>query len=185
MLMSEAKRMSNSRVTRTARRPALRIIETERPILGPSSVPVATRAPLWVGKYRRRLVSTDLGIIVGSMLLAFLTRFWWGETPAELAAIAVDYLLITGVIVVTWLITLAAYRTRDARIIGIGVTEYRRVVNASFIAFGLLAIAFVILKLDVARGYFILALPIGIVGLLASRWLWRLWLARRRRRRDR
>ena len=180
--MIETERMANTSDSRTLRRPSLRIVETEKPAFGPSAVPLATRAPLWVGRYRRRLVFTDLAIIIGAMLLAFLTRFWWGESPAELAEIAIDYLSITGAIVLTWIVTLAAYRTRDARVIGVGVTEYRRVVNASFIAFGLLAITFVILKLDVSRGYFILALPIGIVGLLASRWFWRLWLVGRRRR---
>ena len=45
------------------------------------------------------------------------------------------------------------------RVVGIGVTEYKRVVNASAITFGLLAIVFLVAKVDIARGYFVLALP--------------------------
>lgn len=128
-----------------------------------------------------RLRISDFAIICAAVLIAFATRFWWGESAQKLGRIALDYWLITVIIVVSWVVLLGANHTRDARVVGIGVTEYRRVVNASFVAFGLLAIAFLILKIDVARGYFILALPIGLIGLVVNRWSWRRWLARQRK----
>ena len=36
-------------------------------------------------------------------------------------------------------------------------------------------------KVDIARGYFVLALPVGAVGLVGSRWIWRRWLLGQRR----
>lgn len=48
-------------------------------------------------------------------------------------------------------------------------------------AFGVaLALAF-FLRIDLARSLFIVALPVGIVLLLISRWAWRQWLRRQQR----
>lgn len=120
-------------------------------------------------------------IIAAAVLIAFVTRFWFGESLAEFTRAAPAHWVTTAVIILTWTVALAANHTRDARIVGTGVTEYRRVFDASVLAFGVLAIAFVVLKIDIARGFFILAFPIGVVGLLLSRWAWRQWLIARRR----
>ncbi|ALO68701.1 hypothetical protein AS189_19140 (plasmid) [Arthrobacter alpinus] len=72
------------------------------------------------------------------------------------------------------------FRTRDKRIFGSGATEYKRIIHSTLRAFGLLAIFLVVLKFDIARGFFAIALPLGVLLLLVSRWLWRRWLARRR-----
>ena len=49
------------------------------------------------------------------------------------------------------------------------------------LTFGALAIVFLVGKVDIARGYFVLALPVGAVALLGSRWMWRRWLMAQRR----
>lgn len=114
-------------------------------------------------------------------MVAFVSRFWWGETAASFAAIAADYWMVTLTIIVTWIAGLAANHSRDARVVGIGLDEYRRVVSASVVTFGVLAILFVIFKVDVARGFFVLALPLGVAGLVLNRQLWRKWLTHQRR----
>ncbi len=167
----------------SSRRPKLTIVETPQPALpriapAPGIAPASVSAPLWARRYRARLASTDMLIIAASVLFAFIARFWFG---GELGEISVAYWVVAVVVIATWVVTLGAYHTRDARIVGTGVTEYRRVLNASVLAFGLLAIAFLILNIYVGRGFFILAFPIGVVSLLASRWLWRKWLIARRR----
>ena len=181
--MSEAKRNSSSRrrtALRSEARPVLRVIETPRPALSPGTAPASAPVPTWVRRYRLRLSLTDMAIVALAVMIAFVARFWWGETAEELGQLVMSYSALAGLIIVTWIVTLGAYRTRDARVVGVGVTEYRRVVGASFVAFGLLAIFLVVAKVDVARGFFILALPIGLAALVASRWLWRLWLVRQR-----
>ncbi len=47
--------------------------------------------------------------------------------------------------------------------------EYRRIVGASFWTFGVIAMATLSMNTFLARGYPAVALPIGTVGLLASR----------------
>ncbi len=143
--------------------------------------PAANIAPAWASRYRTRLVVSDLAVIFASVAAAFFTRFLWNQDPAQFVDVAADYVRIIVVIIISWATMLAVMHTRHPRIVGIGIAEYRSVVNASFLSFGLLGIVFLILEVKVARGFFILALPIGVVGLLVSRWLWRQWLMRRRR----
>jgi exopolysaccharide biosynthesis polyprenyl glycosylphosphotransferase len=50
--------------------------------------------------------------------------------------------------------------------------------------FGVVAIVAFLIQLNLARGYIILAFPIGLVALLASRWMWRQWLVAQRLRGD-
>ena len=82
--------------------------------------------------------------------------------------------------VIVWLSALAGFRTRSPRLIGTGIEEYRRVVAASFWTFGAIAIVTLLLKLDIARGYLAVALPVGTLGLVLSRSIWRGYVARKR-----
>ena len=53
-------------------------------------------------------------------------------------------------------------------------------VAASFWTFGAIAMAELLLKLSISRGYLAVALPAGVVGLMLSRWMWRVYVARKR-----
>ncbi|WP_165065003.1 sugar transferase [Marisediminicola senii] len=158
----------------------LRLVEDPSAGSSLSVVPGSATLPEWASSYRRRLIATDTAVIVLSVTGAFAARFWWGATPLQFGEIVAHYLVITAVIMTSWLVALTVYRSREQRLMGAGVAEYRRVAAASFVAFGLLAIAFQILEIDVARGFFVLALPLGVLALLAGRWSWRNWLNRRR-----
>ena len=52
--------------------------------------------------------------------------------------------------------------------------------TASFWTFGAIAMAELLLKLEISRGYLAVALPAGILGLVLSRLMWRSYVARRR-----
>jgi exopolysaccharide biosynthesis polyprenyl glycosylphosphotransferase len=86
----------------------------------------------------------------------------------------------SALLALIWLSTLAVFRSRSPRYIGAGVEEYRRVVSASFWTFGAMAMAELLLKLQISRGYLAVALPVGVLGLLLSRWMWRAYVARKR-----
>ncbi|WP_158866173.1 sugar transferase [Leifsonia sp. AG29] len=144
-------------------------------------VPEAAHPRPWSHAYQRRLVVTDTLIILGSIAAAFVVRFGPDDVATNVSGFPVPYLLISLLIAVSWSIALSAWHTRDARVCGMGVAEYRRVVSASALTFGLLAIVFLVGKVDIARGYFILALPVGAVALVGSRWMWRRWLMGQRR----
>src|SRR5690606_7994336 len=93
----------------------------------------------------------------------------------------VPYFVPLTVIGLLWLLALAAFDTRDRHIVGHGVLEYRRVVDSTFFVFAALVIAAYFLRIEVSRTLFLLALPIGLTGLLAGRWGFRQWLRRQQK----
>ncbi|WP_022883440.1 sugar transferase [Glaciibacter superstes] len=158
--------------------------------LQPDSRPIDASAPLpidthpsglrWARRYRTRLRVTDICIVIAAVLLALFVRFGALHIPASVGALQPRYWAVSALIVITWVLALAAFHTRDSRVVGVGATEYKQVVTASMVAFGLLAITFLALQVDIIRGHFVLALPLGIAGLVLSRWLWRKWLLHQR-----
>jgi exopolysaccharide biosynthesis polyprenyl glycosylphosphotransferase len=140
----------------------------------------------WEKPYQRRLVVTDLLILVAA--IAGSQVFWFGVDSGERIPIrgsspdAVPYSLASLVLLIGWLGVLKFYGTRDARIVGSGFAEYARVADGSLRLFGLVGIAALLLQLSVARGYIITAFPVGVVLLVGSRWVWRQWLRSQRRK---
>lgn len=144
--------------------------------------PLAADSPstgrIWARRYRRKLQVTDVSIIVAAVVIALIVRL--GSQSYAGAPLSVDSWLVPLVVTTTWIVTLGVFHTRDSRIIGIGATEYKQVVSASILTFGLLAIAFILIHVDTARAYFFLALPLGLATLTLARWLWRKWLLNQR-----
>jgi exopolysaccharide biosynthesis polyprenyl glycosylphosphotransferase len=129
-----------------------------------------------------RLMVTDLAAILlaigGSQLL------WFGLDNAALVAdwrVRVSYTVVSIVFGSAWYVALQFFATRDRKILGIGPGEYRRIADATLRIFGLLAIAAFLLQVAPARGYFLTALPVGLLFLLIGRWGWRQWLIKARR----
>ena len=125
-----------------------------------------------------RLQVSDTVIVAGVVLAALAAGMPWttaGRTPTPL-----DTAAVPAVIAGTWLLALAVGHTRDPRVLGVGASEYKRVATASAFAFGMLAILFLLLRIDFAQEYFALALPIGLAALVLERRLWRKWLLRQR-----
>jgi exopolysaccharide biosynthesis polyprenyl glycosylphosphotransferase len=166
------------------RRPRLRTVGGHRGGTEVDKSVVLSGAP-WARRFRSRLRSTDIAVILVAVAAALLARFDAGGATIDVETIDLgpfhaNYWVISAVIVTTWIATLSAFHTRDSRIIGVGASEYKQVINASGVAFGMLAICFLILQVDIARGFFILALPVGVAGLVTERWFWRRWLLRQR-----
>lgn len=132
----------------------------------------------WQRRYVAKLRISDFIVVCGAVLLAQRARF--GETLAPPGYERYYVPTFSALFVIAWLSALAGFRTASPRIAGTGVEEYRRVVSASFYTFGAIAIVTLLLKLDIARGYLAVALPVGTVGLVLSRWTWHAALARKR-----
>src|SRR4029077_5486641 len=88
--------------------------------------------------------------------------------------------LFSALFAALWLSSIATLRTRSIRVIGSGIEEYRRIIGASFWTFGIIAIANLLAKIFLARGYLAVALPVGTIGLLVSRGLWRYYIVGKR-----
>lgn len=94
----------------------------------------------------------------------------------------VSYGLISVALVTSWLGILAVFHVRSPRVVGSGPEEYRRIATATLRLFGLIAIAALLLHVELARLYLAIAFPTGLLGLLLTRWMWRRVLARKRAR---
>jgi len=142
------------------------------------AVPLVAATSRWAPGYAVRLLLTDSVVVVSAVLLAQYLRF--GRTPLEslgdtrLTQYSVALCLL-------WLTSLAIFQTRSPEVLGAGVDEYRRVISATFWLFGVVAIAALLLKLGPSRLYLAVAFPVGTVGLLIGRWLWRKQMIRRRK----
>ncbi len=134
----------------------------------------------WQTAFARRLAITDL--LVVAWAVAGTQIAWFGLDDADVSIrehfsdLSLSYFAVSIILGLAWMAALAAFGTRDHRIVGTGTTEYKRIVDATIRLFGVVAIVAYLLKIDLARGYIITAFPLGLLALLAARWLWRKWL---------
>lgn len=142
---------------------------------------IAGRTPKrigWKTGYRVALLLTDAAVVAGSLIFAQSVRF--DVEPLHILRAPDTYTLIGIALGILWLGCLSL-RSREVRYLGQGNVEYQRVAVATFITFGAVAVIALLFKLDLARGYLLVALPVGLVTLLAERVAWRSWLNSRRR----
>lgn len=138
----------------------------------------------WQRNYHRWLCISDVAVAGAVVALAQVLRFGEVSGPATgLRGMSqVSYTIVSVVILTLWVSALAIYRTRSRRLFGNGLEESRRVLTATLSVFGVVAVFSMLFQLDVARGYLAIALPLGVMSLLASRWLSRKYVAACRRR---
>lgn len=163
--------------------------------IGVFAGPLAARAVTdqrevdWPRFYARRLLVTDIAVIAFAVLIAQFLRFGFEPTAvawhdvasvSAFSPVGISYVAVSAFLIVGWIVALRLSATGDSRLYGTGSTEYKRVIDATARFFGLLAIAAFLLRADLARGYIVMSLPIGLGLLLIGRWSWRRWLLRRR-----
>lgn len=135
----------------------------------------------WRNKYRRRLGWIDIFVVVWATSGAYFVRFQMDGATA-LPGDTRTYGILTAVLVVAWWLFLGAWGSRDSKILGAGTEEYKRVFAASLWLFGIVAILSYVIQFQTARGFFGLALPAGVAGLLFARWVIRQLLCAERAR---
>lgn len=136
----------------------------------------------WQRAYATRLLWTDGLVVAAAVAVAHLVRFGEVELLAAGPISEKDHLLVSVSLAVAWFSALAVYRTRSRRVLGSGYDEYQRVIASTVRLFGIVAIVALVFKMDLARGYLAIALPVGLLALLLSRWGWRRVIAHKRNR---
>jgi exopolysaccharide biosynthesis polyprenyl glycosylphosphotransferase len=133
---------------------------------------------VWERRYAANLRITDTVVVCAAVILGQVVRF---GAPATAPSYVNHYVTAySALLVAIWLSTLTVFRSRSPKYIGAGTEEYRRVAAASFWTFGGIAMAELLLKLSISRGYLAVALPAGVLGLVLSRWMWRAYVAHKR-----
>ena len=155
-------------------------------ILTETEVADKTTNPDWRRRYALYLAVTDLGVLLWVVFGVQIA--WFGADAADVKfrdtamPLMVNYTVVSMIIISGWMAMLHIYGTRDSRVLGTGSAEYKNLATASLHLFALVALGAYLFQVDVARGYILIALPLGVFALLLWRWLWRQWLAVQRRR---
>lgn len=142
-------------------------------------VAIPSKRPAWQQRYARRLLATDLVSVALAVGLAQWVRFG-GLDAGSLGNF--DYTAVSIALFALWMCALSINHSRSPRVVGSGVEEYRRVWLATLTVFGGVAILSMLFKLEIARGYLMIALPAGLALLSLSRWLARQAVVRMRQR---
>jgi len=139
----------------------------------------------WRRRFQRRLIVSDFLVLTWAVFGAQIAWFGFGNAQLSIAQDsrinAVSYWLFSLGLIALWMGALSWSDSRSYRVIGIGTSEYVRVASASLRLFGFVAIIAFLTKTELARGFLVLSLPIGVAVLLWTRWLWRQWLLSKRR----
>lgn len=140
----------------------------------------------WRETYASRLAVTDLLALIWVVFGVQIA--WFGSETADVAFrgntrdLVVNYSAVSVIIITGWMVMLGIFGSREYRVLGTGPQEYKLIANASVRLFGLVALVAYLFQIDVARGYILIAFPLGIVVLVFSRWIWRQWLGVQRER---
>lgn len=159
--------------------PRLVTLAPPRSLVAPRTSAAIVSRQQWERRYRTRLLLSDGLIVLVSCMLASVASLM-ASTPHVLLGdpwLLVRVPLSTAIV---WALMLALMNTRDPAIMGTGATEYSRVIHATGLAFGTLAIVYVIFEWQGIRAQLFYALPAGAIALLASRWASRRWLIQQR-----
>jgi exopolysaccharide biosynthesis polyprenyl glycosylphosphotransferase len=126
----------------------------------------ARRVRAWTSAYRRQLMTLDYCAALAAGWVGFEVRF--GTLDAQNSV----YLWLGLALPLFWLAALELAGTYDAKILGVGSDEFRRVVNAAVSLTALVAILSYAAKIEIAREYVIVALPCMTgVDLVGRYWL--------------
>lgn len=140
-----------------------------------------------IGQWSRlipKLVRTaDALVIMMAMAIAQLGRFG-SDSQVELSIefFEPNYWTVSVILALTWWLVLDGSGTRDIRILGTGLEEYKTVIKSTVYFFGGIAIISYAFHLETARGYVGIALPTGLILLVIGRWLLSQWVRNHRKR---
>src|SRR5262249_43387009 len=110
----------------------------------------------WVGRYLRNTVALDAAVALAAGLLALRGRYdTHGHVPTS-------YIILTASLPVIWVSALALAGAYEARFIGAGPDELRRVINAGLGLTSAIAVLSYLTKAQVSRSYMLVAMPAAV-----------------------
>lgn len=148
------------------------------------SPPVATtrapRRPGWRSLYAQSAILADILTGGVAFMAAAVVRFGMSDTELAADAASISYRAVVALLVPAWIALLGLSGAYDARYVGSGSEEFRRVLNAAVRFVALVASVAFFLKLELARGLIAMAVPFALAATLATRSGLRRWMTRRR-----
>ncbi|MGY1671040.1 sugar transferase [Geodermatophilus sp. SYSU D00710] len=131
----------------------------------------------WRAGYVRRTVLLD---VLCAALAGGVGHWLWFDVIAAVGPRPTAWQAL--LVPVVWLPAMLVARAYEERFLWIGVEEYRRVLGAAVVVLAGVGTVSWALRLEVARGFVVLALPLATLSTLVARLAHRHWLRRARRR---
>ncbi len=132
----------------------------------------------WEQTYVRRIFLTDAVVAVAASAAGYLVRFGPDSTPSGNAASVWMAVLLPAV----WVLAMLVSRSYERRFLWVGAEEFRRVFSAAVLLLASLATVSYTFKLEVARGFVVVALPVATGLTLLTRYAHRSWVHHQRQR---
>ncbi|REE96171.1 sugar transferase [Thermomonospora umbrina] len=133
-------------------------------------------AVAWVPRYLRWAMAFDFLAMLVAGLVAFVVRF----DPMPVGY-TIWYVGLAMALPVLWVATLAVGRGYEPRYIGVGSEEFHKILRSAFVVTAILAMGAYATKTELARGYVLIALPLGTLLTVVLRYRlrkrlhWRRW----------
>ena len=125
------------------------------------------------------ILATDVIVLLVATLIGFVTRFSVGALETGLTG----PIQIVGTIApFFWIALLVVLGSYEQRVVGLGLTEYGRIFKSGLWMIAIVSMVSFLGKFDTSRAYVLLVIPLGTLGLVINRWLWRRWILRKRNR---
>lgn len=139
-----------------------------------------TDAPPWRAGYVRRILVSDAACAVVAAAAGYLVRFGQQTSLAAPASLWLALLLPA-----VWVLSMSVARTYEPRFLWTGAREFQRIFLAAAILLATVGTVSWAVKLELARGFVVVALPLVALATLVQRYAWRRSLQRAWRRGDR
>jgi exopolysaccharide biosynthesis polyprenyl glycosylphosphotransferase len=126
--------------------------------------------PRWEAGYVAQLIMADViatSLAGGAAYWLRWLRFTGGE------GLHLTYIWMSVLLPVGWILSLALNRSYDTRHLFVGFDEYQRVFRAACALMAAVAIVLYAIDVPIARGYLVLAMPLGLAFVGADRFLLR------------
>ncbi|PPK97254.1 Undecaprenyl-phosphate galactose phosphotransferase WbaP/exopolysaccharide biosynthesis polyprenyl glycosylphosphotransferase [Kineococcus xinjiangensis] len=129
----------------------------------------AERQSAWQRDYVQRLVAIDAAAAAFAAFAGFFARF--SDVPADTGSVPGQAVVVCAVLLpVLWVFAMYVFRTYEHRFLGVGSEEFQRVLRASLAVVAFVASTSWAFKLDIARGYVVVALPLAALLTLIGRY---------------
>lgn len=128
--------------------------------------------------YARLAAVSDLIAILTAVVAGYILRW---TLPFDVSLTDPAYLVFVPLVVLSWVGVLTARGAYDTRVVGVGSEEFKRVVSSTLMVFAVVVSIVYLTKMDLSRGFLLIAFTGGLLLLLLGRWLIRAWLRRQRR----
>jgi exopolysaccharide biosynthesis polyprenyl glycosylphosphotransferase len=131
----------------------------------------------WRSTYVRRVVVLDA---LSALLAGVVGRLMRFGPEGDGVPVPTTSTWLLFALPLVWVTAMLCARAYEQRFLWIGPEEFRRVFFAAGMLLALVGTVSWAFKLEVARGYVVIAIPLAAVLTMAQRWLQRVWLHRQR-----